>query len=239
MPTLRYADAIFDSFPQFHAWLWDAFVIKGPSCEELKSDLRAEQQTARERIGSTPLSEIPSIKAWHEAFHQSNLDPALYPTKAEALLQQVINNKEIPSTNNTLLDIGNLMSLRYAIPVTVFEMSRVADESLFVRFARGDEQFNPLESTEPSYPQKGEVIFTDSAHICHMRHWCWQQSAISAPQEGPQDVLLVFQAHHAVAWNDCMKMLKDAIFMMMRYAGGSKVNGMGGHIHTGEREHRL
>jgi DNA/RNA-binding domain of Phe-tRNA-synthetase-like protein len=238
MPTLRYADALFEIFPHFNAWLFDAYAMNGPSCEELQMDLRAEQQTARERIGRTQLSEIPSIKAWHEAFRQLGLDPVLYPTSAEALLRRVMRNEEIPSANNTLIDIGHLMSIRYALPITFFDMNRVANQSLTVRFASGDERFIARGGRMHVSPQFDEVIFTDRANTCHARRWCWQHSAVSAPQYGPQDFIALFEAHHPIEKNTAWQMVKDLMFMVMRY-GGRGVVGMGGHIHAGEREHRL
>jgi threonine/homoserine/homoserine lactone efflux protein len=70
-----------------------------------------------------------------------------YRNAAEALLRRLAKHGDIP-TINTLVDIGNLVSIRYAMPVAVFDQANIAGGSITVRFATGAELFTDLGSTD-------------------------------------------------------------------------------------------
>ena len=64
------------------------------------------------------LASVPSIAAWRRAFSQFGAKPTQHRNAAEALLRRLDKQGEIPSIS-TLVDIGNLISIRYAIPVAI------------------------------------------------------------------------------------------------------------------------
>jgi phenylalanyl-tRNA synthetase beta subunit len=64
----------------------------------------------------------------------------------------------------TLVDLANLVSIRYALPVAVFDR-RSIEGCLTVRFARGDEPWSDLGSSTAERPEPGEVIFADDADV--------------------------------------------------------------------------
>ena len=49
--------------------------INGPTSERLKEVYTAEQQAVIDRLGNTPLSELPSLNAWRQAFRQFGVNP--------------------------------------------------------------------------------------------------------------------------------------------------------------------
>ena len=72
------------------------------------------------RIGETPLSELPTLAAWRRAFRAFGVDPTAYRSAAEALLRRLTKQGSIPSIN-ALVDIGNLVAIRYGLPVAMFD----------------------------------------------------------------------------------------------------------------------
>jgi DNA/RNA-binding domain of Phe-tRNA-synthetase-like protein len=76
-------------------------------------------------------------------------------------LRRLDKQGEIPSIS-TLVHIGNLVSIRYAIPVAIFDLAEIKG-ALVVRFVTGDEWFTDLGSTERAHPDRGEVVFVDRA----------------------------------------------------------------------------
>ena len=145
MPDFRYDQAIVERFPAVVGGVIRAGSIRnGPSSTELSEAFAAEQRIALERIGDTPLSEVASLAAWRRAFRGFGVDPTAYRSAAEALLRRLTKQGSIPSIN-TLVDIGNLVSIRYALPVAMFDLGSI-DGGLTVRFARGDETFTDLGS---------------------------------------------------------------------------------------------
>ena len=96
-------------------------VTNGPTPAALRAAYRAEQQATVHRIGPTPLSQIDALAAWRAAFRGFGVEPTQYRSAAEALLRRLTKSGEIPSIN-ALVDVGNLVSLRYALPVAVFDL---------------------------------------------------------------------------------------------------------------------
>ena len=98
-----------------------------------------------------PFSELPSLAAWRRAFRAFGVDPTGYRSAAEALLRRLTKQGSIPSIN-TLVDIGNLVSIRHALPVAVFDQ-RAMTGGTTVRFATGDETFTDLGTGERESPE--------------------------------------------------------------------------------------
>ncbi len=87
------------------------------------------------------------------------------------LLRRLAKHGDIP-TINTLVDIGNLVLIPYAMPVAVFDQANIAGGSITVRFATGAEHFTDLGSTAIVHPDPGEVIFVDGEGVVSARRWC-------------------------------------------------------------------
>ena len=196
MSLFDYDAAVTEAFPTITA---GAVLLRGatnpPSSSELVEMLVAEQAAARERIGSTPLAELPSIAAWRKAFSAFGVSPTKYRNAAEALLRRITRKGDLP-TISTLVDLGNLVSIRCAVPVFVVDLDRI-DKRLVVRVATGNEIFDDLGGTDANHPQPGEVVFVDASDAVAARRWCWRQSRASAVTADTRNVLMVAEAHHS------------------------------------------
>lgn len=203
-----YDDAVTERYPTIRAGVIHATrLANGPSSPELLDEYRAEQQAASERLTETAISELPSIAAWRRAFTQFGARPTQHRSAAEALLRRLAKHGDIP-TIGTLVDIGNLVSIRHAMPVAVFDLANIAG-SITVRFATGDELFTDLGSTESVSPAPGEVIFVDDDRIVSARRWCWRQSAQSATNRATVEALIVVEGHHETAGDDVGSAVTD------------------------------
>ncbi|HET8784620.1 MAG TPA: phenylalanine--tRNA ligase beta subunit-related protein, partial [Candidatus Limnocylindrales bacterium] len=137
MTTFRYDPDIVERFPNVVGGVLLADGLTGGHTPAaLAEAFVAEQQATLARIGETPLSELPSLAAWRRAFRGFGVDPTAYRSAAEALLRRLTKQGSIPSIN-TLVDIGNLVSIRYGLPVAVFDRRSISD-ALTVRLAEGD-----------------------------------------------------------------------------------------------------
>ncbi len=224
MPTLfQYLPEIVAVYPNVVGGMIHAPAIaNGPTPPTLLDLYMAEQKSVAARIGQTPLSELPSLAAWRAAFRRFGVDPTQYRSAAESLLRRLTKKGDIPSIN-TLVDIGNLVSIRYALPVAMVDL-RGVDGGLSVRFARGDEVFTPLESPEPEYPDVGEVVFVDRRNVAAARRWCWRQSKESAARDDTTDILVTVEAHHANGRRDVESALADLNDLLDQFAPGPRTS---------------
>jgi DNA/RNA-binding domain of Phe-tRNA-synthetase-like protein len=219
MSVFQYSPEIIKAFPEVAGGIIVAKGMKnGPSPDKLKAAFTAEQQTVIARIGETPLSELPSLAAWRRAFSKFGVKPTQYRSAAEALLRRLTKQGDIPSIN-TLVDIGNLVSIRYALPVAVVDM-RGFQDGITVHFADGSEQFMELDTNEIEHPEAGEVVFTDARKIVIARRWCWRQSAESAAREDTTNALITFETQHTGGKDDVANAGEDLLALLREYAGG-------------------
>lgn len=213
----RYDLAVIERFPGVVGGVIHATDVRnGPSPAPLLAAFQAEQAAALARIGSTPLSDLPSLAAWRRAFREFGVDPTGYRSAAEALLRRLTKQGSIPSIN-ALVDIGNLVSIRHALPVAIFDR-RAMTGPVTVRFANGDETFTDIGSGERESPEPGEVVFVDEGGQVCARRWCWRQSAESASGPDTTEILVTVEGQHASAAADVAAARRDLEELIAEYA---------------------
>jgi DNA/RNA-binding domain of Phe-tRNA-synthetase-like protein len=195
-----------------------------PTPPDLLQAYQTEQHAVLVKIGGQPLSEIPSLASWRAAFRLFGVDPTKYRSAAEALLRRLTKKGDIPSIS-ALVDLCNLVSIRYGLPVAAFDV-RALSGAVTVRFAAGDEAFTAHDAPEPEHPEPGEVIFADPAGLVVARRWCWKQSLESTVQLDTRDAILTVEAQHPGGQQDIQAALKDLSILLERFVGGNFKGGV-------------
>jgi DNA/RNA-binding domain of Phe-tRNA-synthetase-like protein len=222
MAGFAYDHEILERFPRVVGGVIHATGVSNrPSPGELTAAYRAEQASVRERIGDTPLSELPTLVAWRGVFRGFGVNPTKYRSAAEALLRRLTKQGDIPSIG-TLVDLANLVSIRYALPVAVFDQRDVAGGTT-VRLAYGGEAWHDLGASKTEHPEPGEVIFADDDEQVSARRWCWRQSRASAAVEDTTEVLITVEGHHEAAPDDVDRALRDLEALLGSYASPATV----------------
>ena len=137
--VFQYHPAVLERYPNLRAGVLLVSGLQNRATPEiLEQAYVQEQRSVIERIGQTPLSEIPSLAAWRAAFRLFGVDPTQYRRAAEALLRRLTKKGDIPCIN-ALVDLCNLVSIRYALPVAAFDL-RALQLPVTVQFAQGSER---------------------------------------------------------------------------------------------------
>ncbi len=217
MARLRYDPDVVERFPAIVGGAIHATgVHNGPTPARLAAAFDEETLAVRARIADTPLSEMPTLAAWRKVFRGFGVDPTQYRSAAEALLRRLTKQGGLPSIG-TLVDLANLVSIRYALPVAVFDQRGVAGGTT-VRFARGDERWADLGSSQTEQPEPGEVIFADQADVVSARRWCWRQSARSSARADTTEIIVTVEGHHETAEHDVSRALADLEALLAAHA---------------------
>ena len=204
----RYHAAILARFPNICGGVILAQELhNSPTPAAFQETFLAEQRLVLQRIGQTPLSELPSLAAWRQAFRAFGADPTKYRSACEALLRRLTKKGELPSINH-LVDICNLVSIRYALPVAAFDLRRVTG-AITVQFASGQEHFTAHDQPEGETPAPGEVIFADESGLVAARRWCWKQSLESTVDLDTRQTLITIEAQHPGGSKDIRAALQD------------------------------
>lgn len=215
-PLFGYAPAIIERYPTIRAGVIHATGLSnGPSPDAFLGEYAVEQRTAAERLDRVAIADLASIAAWRRVFSSFGAKPTQYRNAAEALLRRLGKQGGIGSVNQ-LVDIGNLVSIRHALPIAVCDQTHVVGGTV-VRFATGTENFSDLGSSEGAHPFPGEVIFADDADVVSARRWCWRQSAQSATRPSTTEAVIVVEGHHADAAEDVASALGDLASLLTTY----------------------
>ncbi len=222
MPRFSYDHEIIERFPDVVGGVIHAVGVSNRAAPaELAAAFLAEQRAVIERIGESPLSELPTLSAWRGVFRAFGVDPTKYRSAAEALLRRLTKQGDLPAIS-TLVDLANLVSIRYALPVAVFDQRDISGATS-VCFAHGGESWTDLGSSAAQHPEPGEVIFRDDDEHVSARRWCWRQSRSSAAREDTSEILLTVEGHHARAADDIDRALRDLQSLLGSYASPSAV----------------
>jgi DNA/RNA-binding domain of Phe-tRNA-synthetase-like protein len=201
----RHADEIWRDYPELAAGV---VVVDGITADARVGAAIAEfSAVAQSRLATGPESELPAIQAWRRAFARMGLKPTQYRCAAEALLRRYRKDTSLPQIH-PLIDLCNVISLAFAIPVAVLDRAKIAGY-VEVRYATGSESYLPF-SGEPERPEPHEVIYADDEGRAHARRWTNRQSGYSAVREETTDALIVAEAMHAAAPADISRLV-DAV----------------------------
>lgn len=148
-------------------------VSNGPSPDELVSLLRDAESSLVNELDPETLANHPRIISWREAYRAFGAKPSKFRPSMEAMARRVLNGQQIPSIN-ALVDIGNLISLRYLIPAGGHAID-VVKEDICLRPATGQEEFVPFGSDQMEHPLPGEIVFVEGNTVL-TRRWSWRQA---------------------------------------------------------------
>jgi DNA/RNA-binding domain of Phe-tRNA-synthetase-like protein len=162
---------------------------------------------AASRLEGGTEAELPEIQAWRRTFSKMGLKPTQYRCASEQLLRRFRKEGSLPKIN-PLIDLCNSLSLAFAIPIAVFDLTKVTDY-VEVRHAAGDEVYETF-AGDVENPEPREVVFADGAGRAHARRWTNRQSGYSAVRDTTRSVLIVAEAMHDSAFSD-MENLTAAI----------------------------
>lgn len=193
----HYAPEIRSRFPQLCS---RALLVDGIGASADPSTPIAQLvAVADHRLAAASEGEFPEIQAWRRTFSAMGLKPTQYRCASEALLRRYRKEGVLPALH-PLIDLCNAASLAFAIPVAVFDTSKIMG-AMTVRLAQGGETYETF-GGEIEYPEPGEVIFADDAGRAHARRWTNRQSGWSAVRAETAQALIVAEALHEMADSD-------------------------------------
>ena len=198
----RHHEEIWRAFPHLAVGIVYVQGVDG-SCD-VSQEVLMLLEAAKSRHGETLVSELPEIQAWRRAFTTLGLKPTQYRCAAESLLRRLRKDGLIPPVH-PLVDLCNAVSILYAIPIAVVDLSKVS-ACLEVRRAKGNEVYTPFSGPD-EVPEVGEVVFTDATNRAHSRRWTNRQSGFSAVSQSTSSALIVAEALHEAAAADVRALL--------------------------------
>jgi DNA/RNA-binding domain of Phe-tRNA-synthetase-like protein len=216
--TYTIAEEVFARFPDYRRGVVVAQDVRnGGSPAELVKMLRDEEMAVRERLNMDTLTAEPRLASWREAFRQLGYKPGDFRPSIEALLRRVLRGQELP-TINTLVDIGNIVSLRHLLPVGGHAID-VLTRAIALRPATGAEDFVPFGSQEIEHPVPGEFIFVEGNTVL-TRRWIWRQANHTMTLPETAAIEFNIDGLPSVTLRDIEAAAADLTGLIERFCGG-------------------
>lgn len=181
------AKEVFDLLPGGY---FGVVAIKGVDntnrIEELEQMLAQNIAACEKDLEGIKVKNADQIIPYRDAFRMLGINPNRYMCSIEALLDRIAKGKGFPHINS-IVDLGNAVSIKYKLPIGAHDLSTV-EEDLTVRLAVDQDTFIPFGNGEVEKPEEGEVIYV-SDHQVRTRRWTWRQSEIGKITDKTTDVL--------------------------------------------------
>jgi DNA/RNA-binding domain of Phe-tRNA-synthetase-like protein len=159
----------------------------------------------------------PYLKAWRDAYKKFGSDPHQYRCSAEALVRRVLKG-DLPPRINTLVDLYNYVSIKYALPIGGEDAVHIQGD-LQLAFANGTEPFVRLNGNENEPPDKGEIVYKDNeGAVC--RRWNWREADRTKLTAHTTEAIIVFDAIPPVEKETVYKATEELAGLIRMHCGG-------------------
>lgn len=121
-------------------------------------------QFSKEKFLNVKIKEEMWIQPYREAFRKLNINPNKYMCSIEALMTRISKGNDIPHINS-IVDLGNALSLKYKLPVGVHDIDNFINGDIQIRESDGNDNFIPFGGTEIEHPDVGEAIYVSGNEV--------------------------------------------------------------------------
>lgn len=210
--------AIFSDFPGLHIGIVSAKGVDNHGdCPEILEKIKKIQREIRDNFDMGTLAECPKIQNWRNAYTLFGAKPKKHRSSVENLYRMILEGKVLQPITR-IVDLYNYVSLYHMVPVGGDDLAQVEGDIL-LRFAKGDEPFLPLGSSEMQKAREGEVVYADGKEVL-CRRWNWRECEKTKMTEETQDVLLVSEGLPPVTAEEIKHIATDLSRMIQQYCGG-------------------
>ncbi|QLL10707.1 B3/B4 domain-containing protein [Pseudomonas chlororaphis] len=186
---------------------------------EVTQQLRDSEAALRQKIVGNP-AEHPHIAAWRDAYRQFGAKPSEHRSSIEALSRRVLKPDSLPDIN-TLVDIGNLLSLRYVLPAGVHPIT-TRSQNIELRKANPLDRFLAEPGKEPEPISPDEIVLATTNRIL-TRRWTWRQAADTRTLPETSFVFFDIDGLLPSTNAEVRAAIADLTHLVSRYCGGECV----------------
>lgn len=176
-------------------------------------------QELEEKYGQEPVSQLPKIAAWREAYRAFGVKAKDYPSSIEALYKRVTKGGRVGGIN-PLVDIYNYISLKYMMPAGGEDTDKMMGDLQLTYASDSEKPVTVLGKDEAQAPSAGEIVWKDDeGTIC--RRWNWREVARTILDNNTANCILVLEALNPVTDTELQAAQTELGQLIERHCGGS------------------
>ena len=211
---------IFEKFKGLHVGVVIAKGITNEGeAEGIANQTREQEREIRSKYALGTLSQTPKISVWRAAYSAFGAKPKDRLSSVENLYRLVLRGVELRHINK-LVDIYNLVSLMYMLPVGGEDLDKTSGDILLTFAGTDETPVLLLGDKEPRQPHEGEVIYKDSSSaIC--RRWNWREAERTKLTEKTKNCILVIECLPPVTRQEVEAATIELKDLVQRNCGGT------------------
>ena len=134
----------------------------------IDSYIESTVRVANEQLRNVDIKSMPKVSQYRKAMTALGINSNKFPSSVEALLRRVQADESV-STDSSVVNIGNAISLKYSFPVGVHNTDSFTGD-MEVRYSVADDSFDGEHQEVKSEP----VYVTGNS--VRTRNWLWRQT---------------------------------------------------------------
>lgn len=216
LDSARVDPAVFALRPDYRVMLVAADGITPKPGDDASDALLARAEaSAVTALADRPVTEIPHVAAWREAYQAFGAKPQRTRNSLESLMRRAVTG--LPRVNR-LTDVYNAISVLHRVPLGGEDLTRYRGGPRLIR-ATGAEAFDTAVAGEIvfEHPEPGEVVWADDAGVT-CRRWNWRQGRRTALTDATTAAVFILDAL-APMTDDALRAAADDLTVQLRMLG--------------------
>lgn len=168
------------------------------------------------------VKEHAKVLPYREAFSAFGINPNKFMCSIEALLTRIQKTSQIPSINS-VVDLGNAVSLKYLLPIGAHDLGQISDE-IEIRFSREGDIFIPFGSSEGESVDKNEIVYASENYV-RTRRWMWRQSEIGKITEHSTYIFFPIDGFVGISEKEVIEARDELAAIVENQLGGEAIRG--------------
>ncbi len=185
---------------------------------EIEAFLQESVEKCTEFYSGKKVKNEPELQPYREAFRNIGVNPNRYMCAIEALMTRIAKGQGMPAIN-TIVDLGNAVSLKYHMPIGAHDLDTMIDDAFGVRVSVKGDTFLPFGAEEREPVDPGEVVYATGSHI-RTRRWTWRQGNEGMITEDTSHMLYIIDGFEENL-DQILEARKELADLAEKYLGGT------------------
>ena len=143
MLTISVSSEFSERVPQFRGAFLEATVQNSATSPELWAEIEASFEKLQADFTTETITSRSSIAATRAAYKACGKDPSRYRPASEQLSRRILQGKGLYSVD-TLVDLGNLVSIFSGYPTGLLDADKIVGTSVELGIGRADEPYEGI-----------------------------------------------------------------------------------------------
>ena len=165
------------------------------------------------------LTAHPVVQAYRRLLWRLGVDPTKLRPSGEALARRVVNGGRIPRINS-VVDSGNLVSLKTLVPIGIYDLDRL-ETPVTLRRAAGSEVFRPIGGRERRVKQGTPIMVDGRGVVIHI--YPHRDSEETMVRGSTRRLLIVGCGAPGVPKDLVRRSVAEVVDLLSKYSGASGV----------------